>query len=137
MGNVKILAVDDETGVLKVIKKIFYEYDVTIETNSLKAVERLKQEKFDIFIVDYQLPNLDGIEILEEIKEIYKNIPYVGIFTTPYGTIHLFKEEIMQNLFSFYLEKPFEIDDLKYIINKSIAQLQNLRADRRQMNIWN
>lgn len=137
MEEVKILAVDDEAGVLKVIKSIFRDYNVTTESDSLKAVERIKQEKFDIFIVDYQMPNLDGIEVLEEIKETYKDDPYVGIFCTPYGSIHLFRDEIMQNLFSFYLEKPFEIDDLKNIIKKSIIKLKKMRENGKQVNFMN
>lgn len=137
MENVKILAVDDETGVLNAIKKIFQDYDVTTESNSLKAIERIKQEKFDIFIVDYQMPDLDGIEFLEEIKEIYKDDPYIGIFCAPYGTIHLFKEEIMQNLFSFYLEKPFEIDDLRDIIKQSIIKLRGMREHGKHMDFMN
>jgi DNA-binding NtrC family response regulator len=137
MDDVKILVIDDETGVGKIIQNVFHNYSVTTETDSMKAVERIKQERFDIFIIDYQMPEIDGIEILEKIKEIYKNEPYVGIFCTPFGTIHLFKEEIMQNLFSFYLEKPFEIDELRNIMKTSIAKLKNMRANRIQMHILN
>lgn len=127
MEKLRILAVDDEIGVLKVIKKICHNYDIITETAALKAVDMIRKEKFDIFIIDYQLPYLNGIELLEEIKEEYDNNEYVSIFCTAYGTIHLFKEEICKGLFSFFIEKPFEIDVFKEILRKAILHLERKR----------
>ncbi|MBN2532919.1 MAG: response regulator [Spirochaetales bacterium] len=127
MEKLKILAIDDEIGVLKIIKKICNNYDVTTETTSLRAIEMIKKEKFDIIIVDYQLPCINGIELLEEIKEEYDNSEYVSIFCTAYGTIHLFKEEICKGLFSFFIEKPFEIEVFKEILRKAILHLERKR----------
>ena len=58
MNKIKILIIDNEEDVLRAIKNICQEYDVTTVTSSLKAVEIMKYEKFDIFIVDYQMPQL-------------------------------------------------------------------------------
>ena len=132
MERLKILAVDDEEGVLNVIKNICNGHDITLETSSLKAAEMIKNEKFDIFIIDYQMPNIDGIELLEEIQEEYENTNYVSIFCTPYGTIHLFKEELYNGLFSYYIEKPFETDILKQIMKKSIIKLGIMRSSENQ-----
>jgi DNA-binding NtrC family response regulator len=132
MEKIKILAVDDELGTLNVIKNICRHYDVITETSSLKAAERIRNEKFDIFIIDYQMPHLDGIELLEEIQERYKDSHYVSIFCTPYGTIHLFKDEICNGLFSYFLEKPFEIDIFKEIMKKSIIKLGIMKSAEKQ-----
>lgn len=125
--KIRIFAVDDEVGVLNTIKSVFEKYDVTTEVNPLKAFETIKKEKFDIVIVDYQMPCMNGIELLEEIKEIYENDHYVGIFCTAYGTIHLFKEEFSQNLFSYFMEKPFDVQCLKDIMKRSIAKLKRMK----------
>ena len=127
MNELKILAVDDEEGVLNVIKSVLRNYNIITETSSLKAAELIEQEKFDIYIIDYQMAGLTGIELLEQIKETNKNKEYISIFCTAYGTIHLFKEEMVQGLFTFFIEKPFEITNLKEVVNKAIIKLRNKR----------
>jgi DNA-binding NtrC family response regulator len=127
MKKTKILVVDDDDGVLIVIKKICPDYEVTTEKSPLKALELIKKEKFDIFIISYQLSHMTGIELLEEIKQECEENQYICIFCTPYGTIHLFKEEICQGLFSFYIEKPFEIDVFKEIVRKATLFLNRKR----------
>ena len=132
MDKIKILAVDDEEGVLNVIKNVCRNHEITTESSSLKASELIKKEKFDIFIIDYQMPNLDGIELLEEIQELYEDSQYVSIFCTAYGTIHLFKDELCNGLFSYFIEKPFEVDILKEIMKKSILKLGIMRSSEKQ-----
>ena len=129
MDKLKILAVDDEEGVLKVIKEVFHHYDLTTETSSLKAADLIQKENFDIFIIDYQMSQLNGIELLEEIKEVYKNRKYVSIFCTAFGTIHLFKKELVQGLFHYFIEKPFVIDSLKQIMKKAIITLERMKTN--------
>lgn len=113
MEKIKILAVDDEAGILAIIADTLFnttigtlrsrdvcrDYDITTETSSLKALEILEEKKFDIFIIDYQMPQVNGIELLEEIKRIYFDRHYVSILCTAYGTIHLFKSELVKGLF--------------------------------------
>lgn len=125
--RIRILAVDDDVNALKVIASLFKEYDVITEANSLNAAELIRKEKFDIFIIDYQMPNLDGIELLEEINKVYRNIPYVGILCTAYGTTHIFKEEFNQNLFSFFMEKPFNIDSFINVIERAVISITRMR----------
>ena len=49
MNKIKILAVDDEPGVLKIIKENFKDYDLITETSSVNAREIIQNEHFDIF----------------------------------------------------------------------------------------
>jgi DNA-binding NtrC family response regulator len=132
LNKIKILAVDDEPGVLKIIKENFKDYDLITETSSINAREIIQNEHFDIFIVDFQMPDVDGIELLEEIKQVYSDKQYVGILCTAYGTVHLFKKELVQGLFTFYLEKPFTIDSLKPVITRAITTLERMRNGDKQ-----
>jgi DNA-binding NtrC family response regulator len=127
--KIRILALDDEPKSLQIIKKICNDYDVRTETNSRKAIDIINKEKFDIFIIDYQMPRLDGIEVLEEIKEVYEKEPYIGILCTAYGTMHLFKEEYCDKLFSYFIEKPFDIAYFQNTLDKAIFKLQTLREE--------
>ena len=123
MNKLKILAVDDEQDVLAVIKQCCHDYDVATETLPLKAVERINKENFDIIIVDYQMPKINGIELLEEIKEVCADRKYVSIFCTAYGTIYLFEEERSRGLFDLFIEKPFVMDKFKKALQKAMTIL--------------
>ena len=129
MNKIKILAVDDEAGVLQIITEALQEYDITAEISSLKAIEIIESREFDIFIVDYQMPQVNGIELLEEIKGIYSGRHYVSILCTAYGTIHLFKPEFVQGLFRYYVEKPFNIDFLKDTVKRAIITLGKIQTN--------
>ena len=121
MNKLKILAVDDEQNVLNIIKQFCLDYDVTTETLPFNAVERINKEKFDIIIVDYHMPKINGIELLEEIKEVYADRKYVSILCTAYGIIHLFEEEKSRGLFDLFVEKPFQKDNFERVLHKAIA----------------
>ena len=123
MNKLKILAVDDEQDVLNAIKQFCLDFDVATETLPLKAVERISREKFDVIIVDYQMPKINGIQLLEEIKEVYADRKYVSILCTAYGTKFLFEEEQRRGLFDFFIDKPFQNDKIKKVLDKSIAIL--------------
>lgn len=132
MDKIKILAVDDEESVLKIIKEFYHRHDLTTETSSLKAAQIIQKEEFDIVIVDYQMPQLNGIELLEKIKEVYKDRKYVSIFCTAYGTIHLFKAELVRGLFNYFIEKPFNYNSLKEIMKKSFLRLGKIKNNGKQ-----
>ena len=69
------------------------------------------------------MSKLNGIELLEEIKEVCADRKYVSIFCTAYGTIHLFEEEQNKGLFDFFIEKPFQSDKFKKALQNAIAIL--------------
>ena len=127
MEKVKILAVDDETGVLNVIKTILRHYDLTTIASSYEAADLIKQNKYDVFIVDYQMPGLDGIEIFKLIRAENEQKKHVNIFLTASGTLYLFKNEILDGLFDFVIEKPFETNDFKKVFDKAIIKLGKMR----------
>ena len=76
MNELKILVVDDEETVLFNIKYALKEYNVVIESSPIEAVRLIEHTHFDIILTDYYMPMMNGIELLEEVKEIYKKKPY-------------------------------------------------------------
>ena len=123
MNKIKILAVDDEEKVLKIYKNFFLNHDLITVSSSLKAAQLIKTDCFDIFIVDYQMPDLTGMELLKMIQQEYKDIIYISILATAYGTVYLFKEEFLEQTFHFFIEKPFEVGTLKQVMKMSINRL--------------
>lgn len=130
MKNIKILAVDDDNTVLDKIKIMCPDFNITTESHPLVALERLRREKFDIFIIDYQMPVLNGIELLEEIKKLYTPWIYIALLSTAFGTTYLFKEEKEENLFSYFIEKPITETHLKKVMEKSIEMLDKKKELR-------
>ena len=57
------------------------------------------------------------------IQQEYKDIIYISILATAYGTVYLFKEEFLEQTFHFFIEKPFEVGTLKQVMKMSINRL--------------
>ena len=82
MIDIKILVVDNVTSMRHVTKSILMvaEYtNITQATDGVEALELLQDEIFDLIICDWEMPNMNGLELLIEIKknEKLKNIPFL------------------------------------------------------------
>ena len=106
---IKILILDDEDFILSEIKEGLSDYTVDIENNPLKALQKIKQSKYDIFIVDYKMPNMNGIDFLIELKKEYNN-DYVSILLTAYSDKTILEQILNKELVSTFIEKPFKIE---------------------------
>ncbi len=71
--TIKILLVDDETSLLEqakiFLKKISQEIEVSTVASAQKALEILDEKEFDVIVSDYQMPEINGLEFLEEVRE--------------------------------------------------------------------
>ena len=74
----KILVVDDEVNIRLVVKEYaeFEGYEVREAENGMQAIEMVKNEDFDLIIMDVMMPKLDGYSACKEIKKV-KNIPVI------------------------------------------------------------
>ena len=75
----KILVVDDEVNIRLVVKEYaeFEGYEVREAENGMQAIEMVKNEDFDLIIMDVMMPKLDGYSVCKEIKKV-KNIPVIA-----------------------------------------------------------
>ncbi|SPD76298.1 Transcriptional regulatory protein QseF [uncultured Desulfobacterium sp.] len=107
----KILVVDDDQSVLKVIKMRLEagDYKAEASTDSKKAIEMARHEIFDLALVDLRLGSHNGIELMEELHQTNPEMPII-IFTA-YGTIENAVEAMRRGAYS-YLTKPFDYNDL-------------------------
>ena len=80
---IRVLFVDDEPGMLD-IGKLFLErsgdFTVTTATSAPDAIRLLEQEKFDVIVSDYQMPEMNGIEFLVLVRTRFGQIPFI-LFT--------------------------------------------------------
>ncbi|EHQ36426.1 PAS domain S-box protein [Methanoplanus limicola] len=105
---ISVLYTDDEPALLE-IGKIFLEktgdFTVKTATGADEALNLLEKEKFDVIVSDYQMPKMDGIEFLIEVRERYGDIPFI-LFTGK-GREEIVIQAINSGA-NFYLQKGGE-----------------------------
>jgi DNA-binding NtrC family response regulator len=117
-----IMLIDDEEIVGKRLKPALEKNGDVVEIfdNSEKAVERLKQQDFDIVITDIRMEGIDGLEVLEFVTN--KSPKTKVIMITGYATVEVAREAMAKGAFDF-IAKPFKPNDLRAIIKKASDQL--------------
>lgn len=82
--ELRILIVDDELGFLdqaeEFLKRGKRQFEIETSTSAEKALERLEEEDFDAVVADYKMPKMNGIELLEHLREKDNEIPFI-LFT--------------------------------------------------------
>ncbi|MCD4817700.1 MAG: sigma-54 dependent transcriptional regulator [Candidatus Cloacimonetes bacterium] len=116
---IKILLVDDESHIRFILDEILADEGfITIKAaNGKEAIAQAKKENPDVVLLDYQLPDMEGPEILKKIKEYNSNI--IIIMLTAFGDLK--KAVTCMKLGAFdYLTKPFDNDEIVMVINKAL-----------------
>lgn len=115
----RILIVDDEEVILKSLKRFLSQegYEVELASNGAQAVEICKEKNFDLLLSDLKMSGMDGIELIKEVKKMAPQT--VTIVMTGHGSIPNAVEAMKAGAFH-YITKPFELDDVKLIVQKSL-----------------
>lgn len=116
----KILIIEDNAGVQKLYQEILkrYKYEVEIYDRILPAIQALKEKRFDLIILDLNLPEKDGMSFFEDIKKLEMEIPPV-IVCTGLGSVENAVSAI-KNGASDFITKPFSVDSLISAIERNI-----------------
>ena len=137
----KALVIDDDISTLELMQ--FYleslEFEVITAENGTKAIESVKETRFDLILTDLHLPDFDGIEIVKQIKQILPETEIIMI--TGYGSTEKAIEATKAGAF-YYVEKPIELDELTILIEKAlerkqqVAEIQELRQKLSSRNSY-
>ncbi len=118
----KILIVEDNPMNMELILDLleFYGYEVTKAEDGIKALECLAEKKFDIILLDMQLPKMDGLEVLDQIKNnpATADIPVIAV------TAHAMKgseEHFIEMGCVEYVSKPIDIHKFRAMVNKYLG----------------
>lgn len=125
-----ILVVDDEKNYLVVLEALLSEegYEVLTTLNPSEALEIINHVDLDLVITDMKMPKMDGIVLLEKIKQIDSNLPVMMM--TAYGTIEKAVKAMKKGAFD-YITKPFENEELKLSIRKATNMYHLLKENKR------
>ncbi len=126
MGRLKkqtMLIVDDERDLLEGLQRVLaYELegvDIVVSDSPLEVMEQIQQRGFDLILLDLQMPEMDGMALLEAIQ---KNNPGPTIIMmTAYGDIETAVSAIKKGAYDF-ITKPFEIPDLVRVLKKGLER---------------
>jgi DNA-binding NtrC family response regulator len=130
-GKPRILIVDDEPDMLTGCSNILAALGnkpVPIAEGSL-ALELIKNEEFDLIFCDLLMPDIDGMQIIENVQKISPQTPII-IFSA-YGTIDRAVAAMRAGAFDF-IEKPFDTNRIKIVIEKGLRQ-RNLIKERNNL----
>jgi len=118
-----ILIVEDDQNQREIIKTILNKEGFYVEAAECgkKAMELLKASSFDVVVTDLRLPDIDGTEVLKEVKGRYKASNVIII--TAYGSIPSAIEATKLGAFH-YLQKPFEKDQLLLVVHNAVDQVR-------------
>lgn len=139
MENSKIVVVDDEkmvTSAFKALFKVEGYSDIHLFNNPNDAVEFLRENKPDLIISDFMMPEMNGLEFLTEAKKLYNEVSM--ILLTGYADKENAIKAINEIGLYKYIEKPWDNDDLMMNIRNGIERshlLENLRNKIEELEI--
>ena len=127
----KILIVDDEAFIRENLERILSEdgYRPFSTASGDEAIKRVGEEEIDLVLLDLNLGNRSGLEVLRELQEVDPAV--LVIIITGYGTVESAVEALKMGAYD-YIKKPFKADAIRLIVRLAL-ETQSLRREVRQL----
>jgi two-component system response regulator HydG len=127
----KILICDDEEGILNYLKKLFQSQGYAVETftNGNELLARIRESETqdcDLLLQDVRMPDVDGITVLKEAKQIWPGLPVIVM--TAFGTIDAAVEAIKLGAYD-YVTKPFPKEKILGMIKNVLEKEQLIQEN--------
>jgi two-component system NtrC family response regulator len=131
MKTSTILLVDDDKNFLRVLTYQIERlgFQVAATSSPIEALARLEEGIGDLVITDLRMPEMDGLNLLDRIRQIRPALPVIVL--TAHGTIDKAVDAIKKGAFDF-LTKPFEEAEIGHSIQKAL-DMADLRAENRRL----
>jgi DNA-binding NtrC family response regulator len=125
----RILVVDDEKGMCEFLHYLLEGegYEVDEAHSGSEALDKIREQRFDLVLADIKMPGIDGLEMLRRMREADENI--VVIVMTAYSSLETAIKAIKYDA-SDYLTKPFDDpDDVLAAIERGLADRQKVEDE--------
>jgi DNA-binding NtrC family response regulator len=121
MNNRKIMVIDDEKIVGDMAKLSLEQEGYHVETflNAEPALKRLQEEKFDVVVTDFKMKGIDGMEVLQTVKNLYPATQVIMI--TAFANLDAAIEALRRDVHDFF-PKPVKIKELKASIKRALEK---------------
>ena len=115
----KILIADDEQSIRRTLREIleFEKYKVDEAADGLECLAKVKQNKYDVIILDIKMPKMDGMETLEKIQNLASDTPVVMI--SGHASIDTAVEAVKKGAFDF-ISKPPDLNRMLITIRNAM-----------------
>lgn len=126
----KVLLVEDEAVLRESIRDWLVEdgYDVECVETGEEALRRIKEEEFGVVVLDLRLPDIDGMQVFEQAKELKPGTK--GVIITAYPSKETQEKARKLGLLD-YLAKPFHVDDLEKLIGAALGEAHKEKSGKK------
>jgi DNA-binding NtrC family response regulator len=130
----RILIVDDDEQIRKLLVEYFRNlgYEVRFATNGAEALGKLSQNDIDCIISDLIMPDMDGLELLKQVRAQDSKIPF--LLVTGYPTIETAIEVMKQGAYD-YIAKPLQLEDVRIKVERALHTKKLERSIKRLTGI--
>jgi DNA-binding NtrC family response regulator len=121
MDKHRVMIIDDEKIVGDMAKIAIENEDCIVETfiNAEPALQRLKDERFEVVVTDLKMKGIDGMEVLRRVKNLYPETKVIMI--TAFANLDTAIEALRGDVFDFF-PKPVKIKELKASIHRALKK---------------
>jgi DNA-binding NtrC family response regulator len=127
MSQVHVLVVDDDPALREILQEALMResYNVSTAEDGKEAIQAVKDSVVHIVITDYQLPDIDGLEVIDRLSKLDAKI--IPIVMTGFGTIETAVRAMKSGAFDF-ITKPFDLETVAVVVRKA-AEFHRLRQE--------
>lgn len=127
----RILIVDDEEITLENLEHVLKKegYEVAAVSSGVQALKHLEASPFDLVLTDLKMKKVDGMEILEKVKQRHPDTEVIMI--TGYATVSSAIEAMKKGAFH-YVAKPFKLDEIRLVVARAIKK-KRLQDENREL----
>ena len=118
--RLRVLIAEDNAVNMSVARRFLVKWGIEVHeaTNGVEAVEKCRQEIFDLVLIDLEMPEMDGITALAEIRKLHPAVPAIAFTAAVYEDM---KIDLMKKGFMEVVPKPFRPEDLHNKIQKLVG----------------
>ena len=129
--KVKVLVVDDESGILDTLRILFRSegYDVAVASTGRAAMTALEEERPDLVLSDIKMPGSSGLDVLSRVRELDPELPV--ILMTAQASLSSAIRAVNEGAYH-YIQKPFANDELLTICRRAVEARQ-LKVENRRL----
>lgn len=127
-----IMVVDDNIMNLKVMEGLLkvYQIKVTTALSGFECIEKLESKDYDFVFMDHMMPEMDGVETLENIRNIpgqyYRSVPIVALTANALSGM---REMFLSKGFADFVAKPVEISVLERALKRNLPEIKIIELD--------
>lgn len=116
-----ILVVDDEIDIRILFKDELVDagYGVLLAESGKEALEKLREHRIDLMILDLRMPGMDGLEVLRRLREFDKDLPVI-VCTAVTGLKDDYS--IWEGNVAAFITKPLDLDELRKKVDEILAE---------------